>query len=93
MGVVHEAVPAIYDVPQVRREFRMGSDLFIRFYEEITDPVTAHHVFQENPDALGVAGATALQRLVCVMRQLAYGDAGDAAEAYSKNYLKLIKIR
>ena len=82
-GVVHESRPAFMNEFQFNRRYRMGPKLFARLLYEIQDPLTGHEQFRERPDALGVVGASALQKLVTVLRILAYGVAFDAVHLYT----------
>ena len=82
-GVVHESRPPYMSDFQFNRRYRMGPKLFARLLFEIQDPVTGHEHFRERPDACGVVGASALQKLVTVLRILAYGVAFDAVHLYT----------
>ena len=82
-GVVHEARPPFFRVPKFYRRFRMSPKMFMQLYHDITDPDIGHDEFRRGPDVTGVMGVTPLQKLVCVMRQLAYGCSGDIAEEYT----------
>ena len=82
-GIVHEARPPFFKLPKFKRRFRMSPKMFMQLYHDITDPETGHDEFRRGPDCTGVMGVTPLQKLVCVMRQLAYGCSGDIAEEYT----------
>ena len=82
-GIVHEAQPPLFRLLKFQRRFRMSHEMFMQLYHDITDPVTGHIEFMRGPDCTGVMGVTPLQKLVCVMRQLAYGCSGDIAEEYT----------
>lgn len=82
-GVVHESTPPLFSPSKFIRRFRMSPKMFMKLYHDITDPVTGHDEFRKGLDALGVMGVTPLQKLVSVVRQLAYGCCSDIAEEYT----------
>ena len=82
-GVVHEVVPPFFRVPKFHRRFRMSPQMFMKLFEDITDPVIGSLEFMRGPHATGVMGITPLCKLVCVMRQLAHGVCGDSTEEYT----------
>ena len=82
-GVVHAAIPAFFTIPKFYRRFRISPYTFEKLYNGIVDPVTGSSEFRKGPDATGTMGASALQKLVSCIRQLAYGNSADVAEEYT----------
>ena len=85
-GVVHAAIPAFFTVPKFYRRFRMSPYTFEKLYNGIVDPVIGCLEFRKGPDATGKMGASALQKLVGCVRQLAYENFADVAEEYTVKY-------
>ena len=63
--------------------FRMSPDLFERIYKDIKDPRYGCTAFSGRKDACGRPGASALQKLVAVMRMIAYGTSADITTEYT----------
>ena len=82
-GILQPAVPAIYSELKFCRRIRMSLYTFEKLYNGIVDPVTGSLEFQKGPDATGAMGASALQKMVSCVRQLAYGNFADVAEEYT----------
>ena len=82
-GVLHEGKEPWFEESSFNRRYRMGPKLFCRLLYEIRDPVTGHIQFHIGPDAMGEAGASALQKLTAVVRIMAYGLAFDAVHEYT----------
>ena len=74
---------ARFPVKRFHRRFRMSPRLFERIFWDITDPEIGHRFFWSRPDALGVFGASSLQKVCAAIRQLAYGTASDHVEEYT----------
>lgn len=81
--VLQRRIPPTHNLLDFHRRFRMSPPLFQKIYEDIQDPVLGCSAFLGNTDAVGRAGASAMQKIVAVMRQLAYGTANDAQTEYS----------
>ena len=82
-GILEPAVPAIYSELKFYRRFRMSPYTFEKLYNGIVDPVTGSLEFQKGRDATGAMGASALQKMVSCVRQLACGNSADVAEEYT----------
>ncbi|XP_024315278.1 uncharacterized protein LOC112270905 isoform X2 [Brachypodium distachyon] len=68
------AIPGSTVVPRDRRRFRMSKNLFLR----IVDEVESHDdYFRQRANAVGLLGATPVQKIVGVFRMLAYGVPAD----------------
>ena len=67
----------------------MSPPLFQRIDDDIRDPVLGCTAFQGNTDAVGRAGASAMQKIVAVIRQLTYGTANDAQTEYRVCFLSV----
>jgi len=71
------ADPLIYNDRFFRRRFRMSKPLFLR----IVQGVEAHDdYFRQRPNAVGLLGATALQKVVGAFRMLAYDVPADSMD-------------
>jgi hypothetical protein len=71
------ADPPIYNDKFFRRRFRMSKPLFLR----IVQGVEAHDdYFRQRPNAVGLLGATALQKVVGAFRMLAYDVPADSMD-------------
>jgi len=71
------ADPPIYNDRFFRRRFRMSKPLFLR----IVQGVEAHDdYFRQRPNAVGLLGATALQKVVGAFRMLAYDVPADSMD-------------
>jgi hypothetical protein len=69
------ADPPVYNARFFRRRFRMSKDLFLR----IVDGVEAHDdYFRQRPNAAGLHGATALQKMFGSFRMLSYDVPADS---------------
>ena len=79
---MHEAVGAFFSVPKFHKRFCMSPRLFEMLYHDITNPITRYPEFHKGPDAAGNFGASTLQKLVNVMRQLAHRNIADIVEEY-----------
>ena len=83
-GVILERrIPAKHPLCDFFTRYLMSPDLFQRIYDDIKDPRYGCTAFVGHKDAYGRAGASALQKMVSVMRQLAYGTAADSFNEYS----------
>ncbi|XP_024317268.1 uncharacterized protein LOC100842771 [Brachypodium distachyon] len=68
------ANPPMYNDKFFRRRFRMSKNLFLR----IVDKVESHDdYFRQRANAVGLLGATPVQKIVVVFRMLAYGVPAD----------------
>ena len=81
--IIKAVVPAWQSLKKFSRRFRMGPILFCRLLDEIQDDETGHADFRFVPDARGVKGPSALQRLTAVLRILAYGLPFDVVHEYT----------
>nr|XP_025880464.1 uncharacterized protein LOC112938633 [Oryza sativa Japonica Group] len=71
------ADPPIYSAKLFRRRFRMSRELFLR----IVASVEAHDdYFRQRPNAVGLLGATALQKVYGAIRMLAYDIPADSLD-------------
>ncbi|CAA7039289.1 unnamed protein product [Microthlaspi erraticum] len=70
---------ATYPTHLFRRRFRMNMSLFLRI---VNDLKRATPDFEQQYDALGKPGFTALQKCTAAIRILAYGSAADAVDEY-----------
>ena len=61
----------------------MSPDLFERIYKDIKDPRYGCNAFSGRKDACGRPGASALQKMVDVMRMIAYGTSADITTEYT----------
>ena len=61
----------------------MSAKTFERIYKDIISEDKGNADFKKGEDACKVQGATALQKLVSCIRQLAYGNTADIAEEYT----------
>ena len=60
-----------------QNRFRMSSYMFENIHKDIQHVNNGCSLFQNRTDAAGRKGASSLQRMVSVMRQLAYGSGAD----------------
>ena len=71
------ADPPVYNAKLFRRRFRMSRELFLR----IVASVEAHDdYFRWRPNAVGLLGATALQKVYGAIRMLAYDIPADSLD-------------
>ncbi|EAY72993.1 hypothetical protein OsI_00866 [Oryza sativa Indica Group] len=71
------ADPPVYNAKLFRRRFRMSRELFLR----IVASVEAHDdYFRQRPNAMGLLGATALQKVYGAIRMLAYDIPADSLD-------------
>jgi hypothetical protein len=71
------ADPPVYSAKLFRRRFRMSRELFLR----IVASVEAHDdYFRQRPNAVGLLGATALQKVYGAIRMLAYDIPADSLD-------------
>ncbi|CAN6319320.1 unnamed protein product [Urochloa humidicola] len=69
--------PPVYNAKKFRRRFRMSTDLFLR----IVDGVATHDdYFKQKPNASGLLGATALQKVFGPFRMMAYDVPADSLD-------------
>ena len=83
-GVVHKRrTTADFQLKDFHNRFRMSPDLFQTIYDDIRDPMDGSSDFQGTTDACGRSGPSALQKIVSVMRLLAYGCGTDSVAEYT----------
>jgi hypothetical protein len=71
------ADPPVYNAKFFRRRFRISRDLFLR----IVDGVEAHDdYFRQRPNAIGLHGATALQKVFGSFLMLPYDVPADSMD-------------
>ncbi|XP_052136453.1 uncharacterized protein LOC127754887 [Oryza glaberrima] len=71
------ADPPVYNAKLFRRRFRMSRELFLR----IVASVEAHDdYFRQRPNAMGLFGATALQKMYGAIRMLTYDIPADSLD-------------
>ena len=69
--------------PEFFRRFRMSPFLFESIHDDIKDPEYGCSIFMGRKDAVGRSGASSMQRMVAVFRQLAYGTSADSVWEYT----------
>ena len=69
----------VYDAQTFCRRFRMQPQLFTKI---VSDVEPHDRYFQAKPDATGLLGLSALQKVTAAMRMLCYSMAADATEKY-----------
>ena len=82
-GVHHPSRPPYMSEYQFNRRFRVGPKRFARLLYEIQHPDTGHVDYRTGPDATGLMGVSALQKLVATFRILAYGTSFDSVHVYA----------
>ena len=65
------------------RRFRMSPFLFDSIHDDIKDPEYGCSIFMGRKDAVGQSGASSMQRMVSVLRQLAYDVSEDGVWGYA----------
>ena len=68
-----------YDEADFRRRFRLSRGRFLQVYRAV---LREEKFFLSKPDALGIRGISALQKVTAALRMLAYGIAADAVDEY-----------
>lgn len=71
----------VYTDAMFRRRFRMSRPLFLRVVNAVEERSS---YFIQKRDALGVLGASSLQKCTAAIRMLAYGTAADACDEYCR---------
>ena len=82
-GVFYKKTYPMYTEKKFHRRFRMSPKTFERIYKDIISDDKGNPDFKKGKDVCKVEGATALQKLVSCIRQLAYGNSADIAEEYT----------
>ena len=72
-----------YDDAVFCERFRMSEFLFSSIHTDIQNPETGNEYFMGLKDAVGRVGPSSLQRMVSVVRQLAYGSGSDSETEYT----------
>ena len=61
----------------------MGRHLFLKIYEDVVDPLRGCKYFRKGKNRAGIAGPTALMKLVAAFRQICYGIPAHLVEEIS----------
>ncbi|XP_042387806.1 uncharacterized protein LOC121979893 [Zingiber officinale] len=70
-----------YNAAMFRRRFRMGRNLFMRIFNEVSNH---DNYFVQKRDGVGKLGLSGLQKMTAAFRILAYGIPADATDEYIK---------
>ncbi|XP_042455767.1 uncharacterized protein LOC122040495 [Zingiber officinale] len=70
-----------YNAAMFRRRFRMGRNLFMRIFNEVSNH---DNYFVQKRDGVGKLGLSGLQKMAAAFRILAYGVPADATDEYIK---------
>ncbi|XP_042449170.1 uncharacterized protein LOC122034109 [Zingiber officinale] len=70
-----------YNAAMFRRRFRMGRNLFMRIFNEVSNH---DNYFVQKRDGVGKLGLSGLQKMTAVFRILSYGVPADAIDEYIK---------
>ena len=82
-GIPYKKQLPLYTDKKFHRRFRMSAKTLERIYRDIISDDKGNPDFMKGKDVCKVQGATALQKLVSSIRQLAYGNTADIAEEYT----------